>query len=99
MDEYKKRWAIESDDAIKPGLEAIQEALVQVGNPESHLPIIHVAGTNGKGSTIAFMEGILNEHGFSTGCFFIASLVDIHDQIRLNGQPISPKRIGCRVSG
>lgn len=93
MDEYKKRWAIESDDAIKPGLEAIREVLVQLGNPESHLPIIHVAGTNGKGSTIAFMEGILNEHGFSTAVFSSPALLDIHDQIRLNGQPISPEKL------
>ncbi|WP_342505316.1 folylpolyglutamate synthase/dihydrofolate synthase family protein [Sporosarcina sp. FSL K6-2383] len=89
MDEYKKRWAIESDDAIKPGLEAIQEALALVGNPEADLQIIHVAGTNGKGSTIAFMEGILRQHGFSTVVFSSPALIDIHDQIRLNGHPIS----------
>lgn len=93
MDEYKKRWAIDSDDAIKPGLEAIREALIQVGNPESDLPILHVAGTNGKGSTIAFMEGILHHHGFSTAVFSSPALLDIHDQIRLNGQPISPKNL------
>ncbi|WP_203246774.1 bifunctional folylpolyglutamate synthase/dihydrofolate synthase [Sporosarcina beigongshangi] len=89
MDEYKKRWAIESDDAIKPGLEAIQDALALVGNPENDLQIIHVAGTNGKGSTIAFMEGILRQHGFSTVVFSSPALIDIHDQIRFNGQPIS----------
>lgn len=93
MDVYKKRWAIDSDDAIKPGLEAIREALIQVGNPESDLPILHVAGTNGKGSTIAFMEGILHQHGFSTAVFSSPALLDIHDQIRLNGQPISPENL------
>lgn len=91
MDEYKKRWAIDSDHAIKPGLEAVQQALVQVGNPERDLRIIHVAGTNGKGSTIAFMEEILRQHGFSTAVFSSPALLDIHDQIRFNGQPIAPK--------
>ncbi|MFJ7933517.1 bifunctional folylpolyglutamate synthase/dihydrofolate synthase [Sporosarcina sp. NPDC096371] len=89
MDEYKKRWAITSDDAIKPGLEAVQQALAKLGNPEKDLTIIHVAGTNGKGSTIAFMEGILRQHGFSTGVFSSPALLDIHDQIRINGLPIS----------
>ena len=89
IEEYKKRWGIDSDDAIKPGLEAVQEALAKVGNPQQQLKIIHVAGTNGKGSTIAFMEGILQAHGFSTAVFSSPALIDIHDQIRLNGQPIS----------
>ncbi|WP_318615199.1 folylpolyglutamate synthase/dihydrofolate synthase family protein [Sporosarcina sp. YIM B06819] len=88
MDEYKKRWEIDSDDAVKPGLKAIQQALVKMGNPEKGLPIIHVAGSNGKGSTIAFMEGILRQHGLSTAVFSSPALLDIHDQIRLNGQPI-----------
>ena len=89
MDEYKKRWEIDSDASIKPGLEAIQQALVKIGNPEKSLRILHVAGTNGKGSTIAFMEGILRQHGFSTGVFSSPALLDIHDQIRLNGEPIA----------
>jgi dihydrofolate synthase/folylpolyglutamate synthase len=93
MDEYKKRWTIESDDVIKPGLAAVREALVKVGNPESRLPIIHVAGTNGKGSTIAFMEEILRQHGFSTAVFSSPALLDIHDQIRFNGQPISQESL------
>ena len=93
LDEYKERWGIESDDAIKPGLEAVQKALVEVGNPEKKLQIIHVAGTNGKGSTIAFMEAILKEHGFSTGVFSSPAIVDIHDQIRINGELISAEEL------
>ncbi len=89
LDEYKERWGIVSDDSIKPGLEAIQQALVAVGNPERKGRIIHVAGTNGKGSTIAFMEAILKEHGFSTGVFSSPALIDIHDQIRMDGEPIT----------
>lgn len=95
LDKYKKQWEIESDDTIKPGLEAVQQALVQMGNPERGLPIIHVAGTNGKGSTIAFMEEILDQHGFSTAVFSSPALLDIHDQIRLNGQPISPEKLNA----
>ncbi len=57
-----------------------------MGNPEKQLQVIHVAGTNGKGSTIAFMEAILKEHGFSTGVFSSPAIIDIHDQIRMNGE-------------
>ncbi|WP_339250778.1 folylpolyglutamate synthase/dihydrofolate synthase family protein [Sporosarcina sp. FSL W8-0480] len=89
FNEYKERFELYSDDVIKPGLESIRAALLKVGNPEKRLNVIHVAGTNGKGSTIAFMESILREHGFSTGVFSSPALVDVHDQIRLNGFPIN----------
>ncbi|MFS0689882.1 folylpolyglutamate synthase/dihydrofolate synthase family protein [Sporosarcina sp. 179-K 8C2 HS] len=93
FDEYKERFEVLSDDVIKPGLDSIRTALVKVGNPEKGLRVIHVAGTNGKGSTIAFMESILQEHGFSTGVFSSPALVDVHDQIRINGKPISPEEM------
>lgn len=89
MREYKERWQIKSDDSIKPGLEAIQKALRLIGNPEQELKVIHVTGTNGKGSTIAFMESVLKEHGYSTGVFSSPAIIDIHDQIRIDGVPIS----------
>ncbi|MDN4607147.1 bifunctional folylpolyglutamate synthase/dihydrofolate synthase [Sporosarcina highlanderae] len=93
FDEYKERYELYSDDAIKPGLESIRAALLKVGNPEKQLNVIHVAGTNGKGSTIAFMESILKEHGYSTGVFSSPALVDVHDQIRLNGLPINQEEM------
>jgi dihydrofolate synthase / folylpolyglutamate synthase len=93
MNVYKERWAIDSDDAIKPGLDAVREALVKVGNPEKKVRVVHVAGTNGKGSTIAFMEAILKEHGLSTGVFSSPAIIDIHDQIRINGEAIKEEEL------
>ncbi len=89
LDEYKKKWSIASEDDIKPGLEAIQQALSMLNNPEKDLKIIHVAGTNGKGSTIAFIESILQEQGYSTGVFTSPAIHDIHDQIRLNKRSVT----------
>ena len=89
LDEYKKRWELYSENSIKPGLEAITEALLKVGNPEKSSRIIHVAGTNGKGSTIAFMESVLRQHGYSTGVFSSPAIIDIHDQIRIDGKSIT----------
>lgn len=53
------------------------------------LNIIHVAGTKGKGSTCAFTEAILKNHGFNTGFFSSPHLVSVRERIRINGQPIS----------
>lgn len=93
MNVYKERWGIDSDDSIKPGLDAVQKALTKVGNPERKLRVVHVAGTNGKGSTIAYMEAILKEHGFSTGVFSSPAIIDIHDQIRMNGDAITEEEL------
>lgn len=89
LNEYKERFQIKSDDAIKPGLDAIQDALLKLGNPQKSLKVIHVTGTNGKGSTIAFMESILKEHDVTTGVFSSPAIIDIHDQIRMASIPIS----------
>ncbi|ARK23620.1 hypothetical protein SporoP37_02210 [Sporosarcina sp. P37] len=93
LDEYKKQFDIMSDNEIIPGLDAVREALACVLNPEHDLRIIHVAGTNGKGSTIAVMEAVLRAHGFETGVFSSPAIIDIHDQIRINGQPITPEEL------
>ncbi|KAL0108879.1 hypothetical protein PUN28_014177 [Cardiocondyla obscurior] len=53
------------------------------------LSVIHVSGTKGKGSTCAFTEAILRQHGFSTGFFSSPHLVSVRERIRLNGEPIS----------
>ncbi|WP_039043050.1 folylpolyglutamate synthase/dihydrofolate synthase family protein [Sporosarcina sp. ZBG7A] len=86
LEEYKKRVSIISDKEIKPGLAAIEHAMNLLGSPQKNLRAIHVAGTNGKGSTICFMESILREAGISTGVFASPAMIDIHDQIRINGE-------------
>lgn len=93
LDEYKARWQITSDPSIKPGLEAIETALEKLGNPESTIKVIHVSGTNGKGSTIQMMEAILREHGYTTGTFTSPAVEDLHDQIRFNGDFATEEQI------
>ena len=93
LDEYKKRFDIGSDASIKPGLEAIHAALDKLGNPEKNLKVIHVSGTNGKGSTIHVMEAILQAHGHTTGTFTSPAVHDLHDQIRINGENTTPEII------
>ena len=90
---YKDRWGIESRNVIEPGLENVTNALGKVGNPHLGLNVIHVAGTNGKGSTITMMNELLIEHGFTTACFYSPCFVDVHDQIQMNGVPISSSEL------
>lgn len=74
---------------FRSGLGRMQRAVNLLGNPEQTYPIIHVTGTNGKGSTIAFMRELFVSHGKKVGTFTSPHIVSIHDRICINGQPIS----------
>ena len=93
FDRYKEKWSVNSDDVIKPGLTAIQEALELVGNPQQKLQLVHIAGTNGKGSTLTFLEGILKEHGVRVGKFMSPCMLDVHDQIQVAATPITSEEM------
>ena len=74
---------------FRSGLGRMQRAVDLLGNPEQTYPIIHVTGTNGKGSTIAFMRELFARHGKKVGTFTSPHIVSIHDRICINGEPIS----------
>ncbi len=74
---------------FRTGLGRMQRAVDLLGNPEQTYPIIHVTGTNGKGSTIAFMRELFVSHGKKVGTFTSPHIVSIHDRICINGDPIS----------
>lgn len=73
----------------RPGLERMQWVLEQLGHPERRLSFIHVAGTNGKGSTCAFLTQMLMEAGYSVGTFTSPYLIDFRERIRYNGSMIA----------
>lgn len=93
LEVYKERWQVESEQAIKPGLEAIEFALRKLGEPQKKLNAVHLAGTNGKGSTLAFIEGMAREYGLSVGKFMSPCIVDVHDQIQIDGRPITNEQM------
>ena len=76
---------------FRSGLGRMQRAVDLLGNPEKTYPIIHVTGTNGKGSTIAFMRELFVAHGKKVGTFTSPHIISIHDRICINGQPIADK--------
>lgn len=72
------------------GLDRIYELLDRLGNPHESLKFVHVAGTNGKGSTCAFMASILQKAGYKVGLFTSPYIELFEERIRINGKPISP---------
>lgn len=70
-------------------MEKIEYALELLGNPQFAVPVIHIAGTNGKGSTIAFLRQLFQTHGLRVGSFVSPHMVSVHDRICINSQPIS----------
>lgn len=74
---------------IKPGLERIIELCEHIGNPQFQFPVIHVAGTNGKGTTCSVMASILMEAGYKVGLYTSPHVRDFNERIRINGVAIS----------
>src|SRR5439155_27199948 len=75
--------------AAKFNLENITTLAKALGHPEKKYPSVHIAGTNGKGSTAAFLESILRVGGYSTGLYTSPHLERINERIRVNGGEIS----------
>lgn len=71
---------------VKHTIEESKQFLDMLGHPEKGMRIIHVAGTNGKGSVCAYMESVLMEAGFHTGCFVSPHLVDVRERVRIDGE-------------
>ena len=75
------------------GLERMEELLALRGNPHLKLKVIHIGGTNGKGSTIAFLKNMLEKLGLRVGVFSSPYLIHYTDQISINGESIPEARL------
>ena len=73
------------------GLERIESLLDRMGRPQDKLKFVHVAGTNGKGSTSAYISSILTQAGYKTGLFTSPFIITFEERIRVNGEMISLK--------
>lgn len=81
---------------IKPGLDRIKKVLNEIGNPQDNLKFIHVAGTNGKGSTCNMIASVLKESGYKTGLFTSPFIINFRDRIKVNDQMISEDEL-CKI--
>lgn len=78
---------------IKPGLDRIGLLLDYLGNPQKKLKFIHVAGTNGKGSTCNMISSVLSSAGYKTGLFTSPFVLDFRERMQINGEMISQKEL------
>ncbi|RIH84387.1 bifunctional folylpolyglutamate synthase/dihydrofolate synthase [Calidithermus roseus] len=82
---------------IRLGLERFRELLRRVGDPHTAFRAVHVAGTNGKGSTTVFIASALREAGYRTGCYLSPHLFDFRERIQVNGALIPPEAFARQV--
>ena len=78
---------------INPGLERIAALCERLGNPQNDLKFVHVAGTNGKGSTCTEIASVLTNAGYHTGLYTSPYVVDFRERIKLDGEMIPPERL------
>ncbi len=78
---------------IKLGLANISALLKHLGNPHAGLRAVHIAGSNGKGSTAAFLSTILSRGGYRLGLYTSPHLIDFTERIRVNGVPITEEKV------
>ncbi len=78
---------------IKFGLSNSVQLMGLMDNPQQRFRSIHIAGTNGKGSTAAFLAGMLKEAGYRVGLYTSPHLVSFTERIRINGVPITEERV------
>ncbi len=79
------------------GLDRMRDALARLGHPEEGLRVLHVAGTNGKGSTCAFAARCLKEQGYRVGLYTSPHLVRFNERIRVDGEPIPDGLLARRI--
>lgn len=80
-------------DAYKPGLDRIEHFMTYLGRPHRHYATVHVAGTNGKGSTSHIIAAVLQAAGFRTGLFTSPHLHDFRERIRVDGEQIAEREV------
>ena len=84
--------------SVKPGTERVAALLDRLGNPESDLACVQVAGSNGKGSTARLVESVLREAGLSVGLYTSPHLSSLSERIRVDGRPMTDAAIADFVA-
>ncbi len=82
---------------IRPGLDRVHQLLERLDHPEKELKLIHVGGTNGKGSTVTYLRNLLQRHGFKVGTFTSPYIERFEERISINGYPIDQKQLASYV--
>lgn len=99
MQNMKYQEALEYIDSLKnygivPGLDSIRELCRRLGDPQEELAFVHIAGTNGKGSVLAYVSTILKCAGYKVGRYISPAIREYRERIQINGRMISRKALG-----
>lgn len=91
--------ALEYIDSLKscgivPGLDSIKELCRRLGNPQDALAFVHIAGTNGKGSVLAYISTVLKCAGYKVGRYISPTIFSYRERIQVNEKPITKKALG-----
>ncbi len=78
---------------IKPGLHRMKKMMEKLDHPEKELKVIHVGGTNGKGSTVTYIRSMLTEAGYHVGTFTSPAIEQFNERISIDGEPIKDNEI------
>ncbi len=78
---------------IKPGLERVAAVLERLGEPQKKLKYVHVAGTNGKGTTCTLISSVLRRAGYRTGLYTSPYVLDFRERFQIDGEMISPEEL------
>lgn len=90
---YITKWGLTVRQTIDLDGDRMTSLLHVLGSPERSVPVIHIGGTNGKGSTGAFIDELLRAHGETVALFTSPALIDVHDQLRLNGRLVREEEL------
>ena len=102
MENYKKALGLLTSAQkfrIKLGLERINALLALLGNPHKNLKVIHIAGTNGKGSVCSILSSIFAAAGYKTGLYTSPHLISYTERIKINNKPVDEEKFAQLVCG
>jgi len=90
-------FGLKAAHGLKFGIDRMRTFAAALGNPETALPLVHVAGTNGKGSVVAMLDSIFRAAGWRVGMYTSPHLVMLGERVQVERQPLSPEEIVAYV--
>ncbi len=90
--------AAELKKGIVLGLENMRELMRRLGDPQDELKYVHVAGTNGKGSVIAYLYSALSGAGYRVGRYISPAVYSYRERMEVNGEPVSREKFAAYVT-
>ena len=95
INEAKDYLKLASRRGARLGLERVRKLVHRLGDPQNRVQVIHIAGTNGKGSVGAMLAAVLHAAGMRTGHFASPALCAVNDYFRIDGEPVSDSQLAA----